>query len=84
MGKDILAAHSRGGFPSTTPSAAAASSGVVEFGWGEDKNAKLSGRRKKLQKKIKPGSFGAGGRRLAGGNDCSLRCIFCTLTRDGC
>ena len=65
MGKDILAALPRGGFPSTKTSAAAASSGVVEFGWDEEKSAKLTGRRKKQQKKIKPGSFGA--RRRAAG-----------------
>ena len=30
---------------------------VAEFGW-EDAPKKLTGRRKKLQKKVKPGSFG--------------------------
>jgi hypothetical protein len=48
-----------GGLPSSGfPTAAAGD--TVDFGWADDdnKNKKLSGRRKKLQKKIRPGSFG--------------------------
>lgn len=55
MSKDkggLFSAPAKGGFPSVAPS------DTVEFGWEDDKNKKLTGRRKKLQKKIKPGSFG--------------------------
>lgn len=54
MSKDkggLFSAPAKGGFPSVAPS------DTVEFGWEDDKNKKLTGRRKKLQKKIKPGSF---------------------------
>lgn len=49
----LFAAPAKGGFP-----AAGAPSDFVEFGWEDDKNKKLTGRRKKLQRKVKPGSFG--------------------------
>ena len=40
------------GFPTAGPR------DCVEFGWEDDKNKKMTGRRKKLQRKVKPGSFG--------------------------
>ncbi|KAL4439981.1 hypothetical protein ABPG75_002982 [Micractinium tetrahymenae] len=49
-GGGLFSAPAKGGFPS-------AGLETVEFGWEDDKNKKLSGRRKKLQKKVKPGSF---------------------------
>ena len=45
-----------GGFPTAAPSE------FVEFGFEEDASKKLTGRRKKLQRKVKPGSFGEAGR----------------------
>ncbi|KAL4420282.1 hypothetical protein ABPG77_005622 [Micractinium sp. CCAP 211/92] len=47
----LFEAPAKGGFPSVAPI------DTVEFGWEDDQNKKLTGRRKKLQKKIKPGSF---------------------------
>ena len=48
----LFAAAAKGGFP------AASASDFVEFGWTDEKDRKMSGRRKKLQRKVKPGSFG--------------------------
>lgn len=53
--KDLFADAGPGGFPTSKPL------DFVDFGWAdddEDKNKKLTGRRKKLQRKVKPGSFG--------------------------
>ncbi|PRW33125.1 DEAD-box ATP-dependent RNA helicase 29 isoform X1 isoform B [Chlorella sorokiniana] len=48
----LFAAPRGGAFPSAAPS------DFVDFGWqDEGGNKKLTGRRKKLQKKVKPGSF---------------------------
>lgn len=57
--EDLLADAGGGEFPSAD---------VVEFGFDEE-NKKLTGRRKKLQKKAKPGSFGERRRAAAGSGD---------------
>ena len=45
-----------GGFPKVSPADLGAE--FVDFGWTDDVDKKKTGRRKKLQRKIKPGSFG--------------------------
>ena len=51
-----LFADAKGGaFPSASPG------DFVDFGWADDTNKKMTGRRKKHQKKVKPGSFGEEG-----------------------
>lgn len=81
MSKDedgLFAAPAKGGFPSVAPT------DTVEFGWQDDTNKKLSGRRKKLQRKAKPGSFGESAPSAAAGAACCLlKTATCCHTQPG-